>query len=230
MRWPKYWSFSLSISPSNEHPGRTSFRMDWLDLLAVQGTLKSLLQHPSSKASALQYSAFFIVQLSHPYMTTGKTIPMTRQTFVDKVISLLFNMLFRLAIAFLPRSKCLLISFAVILEPPKNSWRRRWHPTPVLLLGKPHGWRSLVGCSLWGHEESDTIEGLHFHFSLSCIGEGNGNPLQCSCLENPRDRAAWWAAVYGVAQSQTRLMRLSSSSSKNRESLTISICFPIYLP
>ena len=89
---------------------------------------------------------------------------------------------------------------------------RQWHPTPVLLPGKSHGWRSLVGCSPWGHEESDTTERLHFHFSLSCIGEGNGNPLQCSCLENPRDGGAWWAAVYGVAQSLTRLKRLSSSS------------------
>src|SRR5574340_143775 len=91
-------------------------------------------------------------------------------------------------------------------------WRRQRHPTPVLLPGKSHGWRSLVGCSPWGRQESDTIERLHFHFSLSCIGEGNGNPLQCSCLENPRDGGAWWAAVYGVAQSQTQLKRLSSSS------------------
>ena len=89
--------------------------------------------------------------------------------------------------------------------------RRQWHPTPVLLPGKSHGWRSLVGCSPWGHEESDTTEWLHFHFSLSCTGEGNGNPLQCSCLENPRDGGAWWAAVYGIAQSQTWLRRLSSS-------------------
>ena len=93
------------------------------------------------------------------------------------------------------------------------SWRRQWHPTPVLLPGKSHGRRSLVGCSPWGHEESDTTERLHFDFSLSCIGEGNGNPLQCSCLENPRDRGAWWAAVYGVAQGWTQLKRLSSSSS-----------------
>ena len=93
------------------------------------------------------------------------------------------------------------------------SRRRQWHPTPVLLPGKSHGWRSLVGCSPWGREESDVTERLHFHFSLSCIGEGNGNPLQCSCLENPRDRGAWWAAIYGVAQSWTRLKRLSSSSS-----------------
>ena len=92
-------------------------------------------------------------------------------------------------------------------------WRRQWQSTPVLLPGKSHGWRSLVGCSPWGHEESDMTERLHFHFSLSCTGEGNGNPLQCSCLENPRDGGAWWAAVYGVAQSRTRLKRLSSSSS-----------------
>ena len=124
MRWPKYWSFSFSISPSNEHPGLISFRMDWLDLLAVQGTLKSLFQHHSSKASILQCSAFFTVQLSHQYMNTGKTIALTRQTFVGKVISLLLNMLSRLVITFLPRSKHILISWlqspsAVILEPQK---------------------------------------------------------------------------------------------------------------
>ena len=122
IRWPKYWSFSFNISPSDEHPGLISFRMDWLDLLAVQRTLKSLLQHHSSKASILRHSALFTVQLSHPYMTTGKTIALTRQTFVGKVMSLLFNMLSRLAITFLPRSKHLLISWlespsAVILEP-----------------------------------------------------------------------------------------------------------------
>ena len=111
IRWPTYWSFSFSISPSNEHPGLISFRTDWLDLLAVQGTLKSLLQHHSSKASILQHSAFFILQLSHPYMTTEKTIALTRQTFVGKVMSLLFNMLSRLVTAFLPRSKHLLISW-----------------------------------------------------------------------------------------------------------------------
>ena len=124
IRWPKFWSFSFSISPSNEYSGLISFRMDWLDLLAVQGTLKSLLQHHSSKASVLPCSAFFIVQLSHPYVTTGKTKALTRWTFVGKVISLLFNMLSRLVIAFLSRSKHLLISWlqspsAVILEPPK---------------------------------------------------------------------------------------------------------------
>ena len=121
--WPKYWSFSFNISPSNEQPGLSSFRMDWLDLLAVQGTLKSLLQHHSSKASILRHSALFTVQLSHPYMTTGKTIALTRWTFFDKVMSLLFNMLSRLVITFLSRSKRLLISWlqsasAVILEPP----------------------------------------------------------------------------------------------------------------
>ena len=124
IRWPKYWSFSFNISPSNEHPGLISFRMDWLDLLAVQGTLKSLLQHHSSKASILRHSAFFIVQLLHPYMTAGKTITLTRWTFVDKVMSLFFNMLSRLVITFLPRSKRLLTSWlqspsAVILEPRK---------------------------------------------------------------------------------------------------------------
>ena len=124
MRWPKYWSFSFNISPSNEHPGLISFRMDWFDLFAVQRTLKSLLQRHSLKASILWHSAFFTVQLSHPYVTIGKTIALTRWTFVGKVMSLLFNMLSRLIIAFLPRSKCLLISWlqspsAVILEPQK---------------------------------------------------------------------------------------------------------------
>ena len=152
IRWPKYWSFSFSISPSNEYSGLISFRIDWLDLLAVQGTLKSLLQHHSSKASILRHSAFFR--------------------------------------------------------------RRQWHPTPVLLLGKSYGWRSLVGCSPWGREESNTTERLNFHFLFSCIGEGNGNPLQCSCLENPRDGGTWWAAVSGVAQSRTRLKRLSSQFSR----------------
>ena len=124
IRWPKYWSFSFNISPSNEHPGLISFRMDWLDLLSVQGTLKSLLQHHSSKASIFQCSAFFIVQLSHPYLTTGKTIALIRWAFVDKVMSLLFNMRSRLVITCLPRRKHLLISWlqspsAVILEPRK---------------------------------------------------------------------------------------------------------------
>ena len=145
-------------------------------------------------------------------MTTGKTIALTRWTFVGQVISLLFNMLYRLVITFLPRSKRLLISW---LQSEEISWGFLYlfHPTPVLLPGKSHGQRSLVGCSPWGREESDKTEHLHFHFSLSCIGEGNGNLLQCSCLENPRDRGAWWAAVYGVTQSRTWLKRLSSSSS-----------------
>ena len=125
IRWPEYWSFSFSISPSNEYSGLIYFRMDWLDLLAVQETLKSFLQHHSSKASILPHSALFIVQLSHPNITTGKTIALMRQTFVGKVMSLLFNMLSRLVITFLPRSKCLLISWlqsssAVILKPPKS--------------------------------------------------------------------------------------------------------------
>ena len=124
IRWTKYWSFNFNISPSNEYSTLISFRMDWLDLLAVQGTLKSLFQHHSSKGSILQHSAFFMVQLSHPYMTTGKTIALTRWTFVGKLMSLLFNMLSRLVMVFLPRSKCLLISWlqspsAVILEPKK---------------------------------------------------------------------------------------------------------------
>ena len=138
IRWPKYWSFSFNIRPSNERSGLISFRTDWLDLLAVQGTLKSLLQHHSSKASILWHSAFFIVQLSHPYMTAGKTIALTRQTFVGKVMSLLFNMLCRLAITFLPRSKHLLISWlqspsAVILEPPQNKVCHCFHCFSIYL-------------------------------------------------------------------------------------------------
>ena len=136
IRWPKYWSFSFSISPSNEYSGLISLRMDWLDLLAVQVTLKHLLQHHSSKAPILQCSAFFIVQLSHPYMTTGKTIALTRWSFVGKVMSLLCNMLSRLVKTFLPRSKRLLISWlqspsAVILEPPQN--KVSFHCFPIYL-------------------------------------------------------------------------------------------------
>ena len=136
MRWPKYWSFSFSIIPSKEIPGLISFRMEWLDLLAVQGPLKSLLQHHSSKASILWFSAFFTVQLSHPYMTTGKTIALTRQTLVGKVMSLLLNILSRLVINFLPRSKCLLISWlqsqsAVILEPKKKEVWHCFHCFPI---------------------------------------------------------------------------------------------------
>ena len=132
IRWPKYWSFNFNISLSNEHTGWISVRMDWLDPLAVQGTLKSLLQHHTSKASILRHSAFFIVQLSHPYMTTGKTIALTRWIFVGKVISLLLNMLSRLVITFLPRGKCILISWlqspsVVILEPPQNKVYHYFH-------------------------------------------------------------------------------------------------------
>ena len=140
MRWPKYWSFSFTISPSNEYSKLISFRMDWLDFLAVQGTVKSLLQHHSSKASILRHSAFFTVQLSHPYMTTGKTIALTRRTFVGKVMSLLLNMLSRLVITFLQRSKSLLISWlqspsAVILEPPKNKVWHCFHCFPIYFPG-----------------------------------------------------------------------------------------------
>ena len=139
IRWPKYWHFSFSISPTNEHPGLISFRMDWLDLLAVQGILKSFLQHHSSKASILQSSVFFIVQLSHPYMTTGKTIALTRRTFPGKVMSLLFNMVSRLVITFLPRSKHLLISWlqlpsAVVLEPLSP---QKVHPQTWAISGVP---------------------------------------------------------------------------------------------
>ena len=146
IRWPNYWSFSFSISPSNEYSGLISFRIDWLDLLAVQGTLKSLLQHQSSKASVLWHSALFMIQISHPYMTTGKTIALTRWTFVGKVMSLLLNMLPRLVIAFLPRSKSLLISWlqspsAVILEPPQNKVWHCFHCFPIYF-----PWSDETGC------------------------------------------------------------------------------------
>ena len=138
IRWPKYWNFNINISPSNEYSGLIPFRMDWLDLLADQGTLKSLLQHHCSKASILRCSAFFTVQLSHTYMTTGKTIALKRQTFISKVMSLLFNMLSRLVITFLPRSKFLLISWlqspsAVILEPKKNEVCHCFHCLSIYL-------------------------------------------------------------------------------------------------
>ena len=146
MRWPKYWSFSFSIVPSKEIPGLISFRMDWLDLLAVQGTLKSLLQHHSSKASICWHSAFITVQISHPYMTTGKTIALTRRTFVDKVMSLLFNMLSSFIITFLSRSKRLLISCMqslspVILDPKKNKVSHCLHCFPIYL-----PWSDGTGC------------------------------------------------------------------------------------
>ena len=215
IRWPKYWSFSFTINLSNEHPGLI-FRIDWLDLLAVQGTLKSLLQHHSSKASILWCSAFFTVQLSHPYMTAGKTIALTRQTFVGKVMSLLFNMLSRLIIAFLPRSKCLLISWlqspsAVILEPKKikfvtvsivshlfaMNWCDRipskgslvpllgiYYLVPILGMGFPGGSDGKASACNVGHPGS--IPG-----SERSPGEGNGNSLQYSCLENSMDGEAW---------------------------------------
>ena len=119
----------------------------------------------------------------------------------------------------------MLLYLSTLWTPNEPLWRRQWHPTPVLLPGKSHGWRSLVGCRPWGHKESDMTEWLHSHFSLSCIGEGNGNPLQCSCLENPRDGGAWWAAVYGVTQSQTRLKWLSGSSSNEPLRIESSITF-----
>ena len=162
IRWPKYWGFSFSSSPSNEYSGLISFRMDWLDLLAVQGTLKSLLQHHSSKAPILQHSAFFTVQLSHPYMTTGKTIALTRRAFVGKIMSLLFNMLCRLVIAFLPRSKPLLIS-----------WLQS--PCAVILEGFPH--------SSDGKVSARNVTNLGLIPELGRYpGEGHGYPLQYSGL------------------------------------------------
>ena len=160
-RWPKHWSFSFSISPSNEYSGLISFRIDWFDLLAVQETLESLLQHHSSKASVLRCSAFFMVQFSHPYMTTGKNIALIRQTVVGKVMSLLFNMLSRLVITFLPRS--LVMAFL-----PRTSVLISWLQSPSAVILKPHE-------IYIGREE---------------IGEGNGTPLQYSCLENPMDGGA----------------------------------------
>ena len=175
-RWPKHWSFSFSISPSNEHPGLISFRMDWLDLLAVQGTLKSLFRHHSSKASILQHSAFFIVQLSHPYMITGKTIALTRQTFVEKVMSLLFNMLSRLVITFLPRSKHLLISWlqspsAVILEPRKIKSATVSLTICHEVMGAD-GWRDKLG--VWDEhmhkidKQQDLLYSTENYISMSC--------------------------------------------------------------
>jgi len=170
-RWPKYWSFSFNISPSNEHSGLISFRMDWLNLLVVQGTLKSLLQHHSSKASILWHSAFFIVQLSYLYMTTGKTIALTRQTFFGKVMSLLLNMPSRLVITFLPRSKHLLISWlqspsAVILEPPKIVCHC-FHCFPIYLLWSD-GTRchdlSFLNVELWANFFT-----LLFHFHQEAL-------------------------------------------------------------
>ena len=167
MRWPKYWSFSFSIIPSKEHPGLISFRMDWLDLLAVQGTLKSLLQHHSSKASIHWCSASFIVQLSHPYMTTGKTIALTRQILVGKVKSQLLNMLSRLVITFLPRSKCLLISW---LQSSSN-WSHG--PQPCLT---QWNYKRRATQDRWVMVESSD--------KMWSTGDGNSKPFQYSYLEN----------------------------------------------
>ena len=165
IRQPKYWSFSFSIRPSNEYSRLISFRTDCFDLLVVQGTLKSLLQHHSSKASILRFSAFFMVQLSHPYITTGKTIALTRWIFISKVMSLFFNMLFRFVIAFFPRSKHRLISWlriyilmADLHFYTAKTWRRKWQPTPVFLTEKFHGQRSLVATGPRSCKVSDTTE------------------------------------------------------------------------
>ena len=230
IRWPKYRSFSFSIHPSNEYSSLASFKKHWFDLFAVQGTIKSLLQHHSLKASVLRHSAFFMVQISHLYMTIGKTITLTIQTFVVKVMSLLFNMLSRVVIAFLPRASVLILwlqsLFTVILEPKKmksatvsifphlfavtekamapHSSTLAWK---ILWMEEPGGLQSM-GLLRVGHAWATSLSLFTFmHW------EGNGNPLQCSCLENPRDGGAWWAAVHGVAQSWTWLKRLSSSSS-----------------
>ena len=167
MRWPKYWSFSFSISPSNEHPGLISFRMDWLDLLAVQGTLKSVLQHHNSKASIFQCSAFFTAQLSHRYMTTGKTIALTKQTFVGKIMSLFFNMLSRLVITFLPRSKRLLISWlqspSAVILPVGNQYTFSNYTITQLLINLPAMQENLVRSLCW----KDPLEkGLATHSSI----------------------------------------------------------------
>ena len=235
IRWPKYWSFSFSISPSNEYSGLIFFRIDWFDLLAVQRTLKSLFQHHSSKASVLQCSAFFMVQLSYPYMTTGKTIALTRWTFVGKVMSLLFNMLSRLVIAFLPRSKRLLISWAtqdrrVMVERSDTMWSTgegNGKPLQYSCLENPMNsmkrckkdnslgqvWytetsnRQLYG-KKWGFPGGSDKESAcsagdlgSFPGSRRSSGQGNGYPLQYSCLENSMDTGAWWATVHGVTKS-----------------------------
>ena len=187
IRWLKYWSFSFNISPSNEYSQLISFRKDWLDLLAVQGTLKSLLQHHSSKASILWRSAFFIVQLSHPYMTTGKTIALTRRTFVGKIMSLLLNTLSRLVITFLPRS---IYRIELLAELNELTYTKCFVCFSCDSDGK----------DLPAMQETGSIPG-----SETSPREGNGNPLQYSCLENLMDIGGWWATDHGVAKSRTRV-------------------------
>jgi len=199
IRWPKYWSFSFNISPSNEYSGLISFRIDWFDLLAVQRTLRScLLQHDGSKGSILWCSAFFIVQLSHPYMTTGKTIALTRQTSVGEVMSLLFNMLSRWF------------------------WRRQWQPTPVLLPGKSHGQRSLVGCCLWGrivrHDWVTSLSLFTFHALekemathssvLAWRIPGRAEPGGLPSMGSHRVRQDWSALAAAAAGSIIRYMQI----------------------
>ena len=193
-RRPKYWSYSFNISPSNEHPGTIFFRMDWLDLLAVQGTLKSLLQHHSSKASILWHSAFFTVQLSHPYTTTGKTIALTRWTLVGKVMSLLLNMLSRLVITFLPRSKRLLIS-----------WLQWPSAGEVVTCNQIQISVCFPGRSVVKNLPANAGDEGSVPRSGRFPGGGNGHPLQCSYLENPMDRGTWQATAHRVTKSWTWL-------------------------
>ena len=176
MRWPKYWNFSFSISLSKEYSGLISFRMDWLDLLAIQGTLKSLLQHHSSKASILRHSVFFTVQLSNPYMTTGKTIALIRQTLVSKV----------------GEGTGTPLQYSCLKNPMDGG---AW-------------WAAVHGVAKSRARLSNFTFTFHFH----ALEKEMETHFHCSCLENPRDGGDWWAAVYGVAQSRTRLKRLSSSS------------------
>ena len=194
MRWPKYWSFNFSISPSNEHPGLISFRMGWLDLLAVQGTLKSLFQHHSSEASILQHSAFSTIQLSHPYMTTGKTIALTRRTFVSKVTSLVFKMLSRLVITFFPRSKHLLISWlqspsAVILEPKKLKSDTVSTVSPSI--SHATQWKSKRGESLDLRRSSEAFLGVWYRLITGNRQEVNPSSLRPQEAGSPDSTTSW---------------------------------------